>query len=157
MKRERGEKGRIADATWAKVPTPTWLFRDNYVDMQIEEPSEEFYSPDDFLKVFQKTKEEVGCSCQWIDTVTSKQWGCWVKEETRMKRKRIQGQKVSHREEVDNSAEALSSDQLVKRFAAEKSALFGEPADSSSKPMKSTHKTLGFQQLTYRRPTTREQ
>ena len=51
------------------------------------------------------------------------------------------GQKVSHREEVDNSAEALSSDQLVKRFAAEKSALFGEPADSSSKPMKSPHKS----------------
>ena len=91
MKRERGEKGRIADATWAKVPTPTWLFRDNYVDMQIEEPNEEFYSPEDFLKVFQKTPEEVGYSCQWVDTVTGKQWGCWVKEETRMKRKRIHG------------------------------------------------------------------
>lgn len=123
LKRRKGAEGIISNKEWGQIPTPTVVLRDAYVEKFVEEPDELFFTPDQFHETFGCTPEDKGRKCEFFDHRGQKRWGVWVREEGPLRRKQRTGAKVTHREEVDNGEDALTEDQLAKRFAVEASCV----------------------------------
>ena len=135
IRQEKGPNCRIGKAEWAKVPIPTKLTKETFSQLAIEEPDDIFYTPEDYLKAFSMTPQQGGNACEWVESSKGKAYGCWVAQDAPMKRKRSAGQRINHSELLDRSDDALSEDQLAKRFAAERAALFDSPHKGASMPM----------------------
>ena len=135
IRKQKGPNCRIGKAEWAKIPNPTKITKDTFSELAIEEPDEHFYAPEDYLAAFKKTPEQGGHTCEWVESSKGRAYGCWVAQDTPMKRKRTAGQRINHSELLDQSEDALSEDQLAKRFAAERAALLDSPHKGAASPM----------------------
>ena len=119
IRRRRGQRCRITPEEWKKIPLPTKVEKSEYAERFIQDADEIFYTPEQHLNTFGVRPEDAGYHCEWVDHRGKKRWGCWRDDGGPLKRVTRQGQKTTLTTEVDNNEEALSEDQLVKRFKAE--------------------------------------
>ena len=123
IKLEGGKGCRITALKWAAIPAPAILTDEHLNVSEIIQPDEIFIAHGDFLQERHKTPEQEGFTCEWQVKNGKRVWGCWVAQEVPLRRRTKGVEQIRLAEEIDNAEEALSSDQLAKRFKAESAAL----------------------------------
>ena len=134
LKQKAGHKGRISAKMWSGCPTPAKVDRETIRQKELVEPDEIFLTESKFEARFGVLPSTLGHVCVWETRSNGKaEYGCWVAnddEPLRRRNKWIENVKLT--EQLDNSDEALTADQLGKRFKAESKALSASQGASAA-------------------------